>query len=269
MTCSVMLRHIAAVLAISVQATGTATAQGTTFFDGFDGLDADRWFISDGWRNGDHQNCEWSRAAVVAGPGTVTLQFRPTGDATLPYVCGEIQTHATFGYGTFEARFRTDTASGINAAFFTYIGPVHKKPHDEIDFEVLTRDTSAVSLNTYVDGKPRNGTTVALPSPADRDFHTYSFIWEPARLRWFVDGVLVHDVIGDDLPVTPQKIFFSHWGTGTLSDWMGPFADPGRTLKMDVDWVAYTAPGEDCAFADSVLCTPAFAPAGEPVDVTE
>jgi endo-1,3-1,4-beta-glycanase ExoK len=50
---------------------------------------------------------------------------------------------------------------------------------------------------------------------------------------------------------------------------MGPFADPGRALKMDVDWVAYTAPGEDCAFDDSVLCTPALSGAEEPVDVTE
>lgn len=269
MTCSVMLMRIAAVLMILAHATGSARAQGTTFFDGFDSLDTDRWFISDGWSNGDHQNCEWSRKAIVTAPGKVTLEFRPTGSAALPYICGEIQTNAVFGYGTFEARFRTDAASGINAAFFTYIGPVHEKPHDEIDFEVLTQDTSAVSLNTYVDGKPRNGTTAALPSPSDSNFHTYSFIWEPTRLRWFIDGLLVHDVTGDDLPSNPQKIFFSHWGTGTLSDWMGPFADPGRALKMDVDWVAYTAPGEDCAFDDSVLCTPALSGAEEPVDVTE
>ncbi len=244
MTGSIMRIGIAVSLMVSLQATGVASAQGTTFFDGFDTLDPDRWFVSDGWRNGDHQNCEWSGDAVAMKPGQVTLAFRPTGDAAQPYICGEIQTNAAFGYGTFEARFRTDKASGINAAFFTYIGPVHDKPHDEIDFEVLTRDTSAVSLNTYVDGKPRHGMTAALPTPSDTDFHTYSFIWEPARLRWFIDGVLVHEATGDDLPRNPQKIYFSHWGTETLSDWMGPFSDPGRALQMEVDWVAYTAPGE-------------------------
>jgi endo-1,3-1,4-beta-glycanase ExoK len=251
-----MLIRAAAVAAVSTQGALAAGPEGTSFFDGFDSLDPDRWLVSDGWTNGDHQNCHWSQRAVTAGDGTVTLAFLPTDQADQPYVCGEIQTHAVFGYGTFEARFRTDEASGINAAFFTYIGPVHDKPHDEIDFEVLTRDTSEVSLNTYVNGKPRNGTTATMPSPADGAFHTYSFIWEPGRLRWFIDGVLVHDVTGDDLPTNPQKIYFSHWGTEVLTDWMGPFADPGRALKMDVDWVAYTAPGEGCSFEGSVLCTP-------------
>jgi endo-1,3-1,4-beta-glycanase ExoK len=259
MKCSTTLIRAALVLAISVQVANAAETQGTTFFDGFDSFDRTRWYVSDGWSNGDHQNCTWSRQAVTTKDGAVTLAFKPTGDAAKPFVCGEIQTNAVFGHGTFEARFRTDKASGINAAFFTYIGPVHKKPHDEIDFEVLTRDTSSVSLNTFVDGEPKNGTVIALPSPSDTNFHTYSFVWEPERLRWFIDGVLVHDVQGQDLPSNPQKIYFSHWGTGTLTDWMGPFTDPGRALTMDVDWVAYTAPGETCAFEGSVLCTAAMA----------
>jgi endo-1,3-1,4-beta-glycanase ExoK len=258
MTRSIMVMRAAAVVLLSGHGGLAAGAQGTSFFDGFDKLDPARWLVSDGWTNGDHQNCFWSGRAVTTGAGMVTLAFLPTDTPDRPFVCGEIQTHAVFGHGTFEARFRTDDASGINAAFFTYIGPVHEKPHDEIDFEVLTRDTSAVSLNTYVDGKPMHGKTAPLPAPADGAFHTYSFVWEPARLRWFIDGVLVHEATGDDLPSNPQKIYFSHWGSDTLTDWMGPFADPGRALKMDVDWVAYTAPGEGCSFDGSVLCTPAM-----------
>jgi endo-1,3-1,4-beta-glycanase ExoK len=234
------------------------TTQGTTFFDGFDDLDPERWFVSDGWTNGPHQNCWWSRKAVAVQPGEVILQFLPTGQADRPYLCGEIQTNAVFGYGTYEARFRTDMASGINAAFFTYIGPVHKQPHDEIDFEVLTRDTSRVSVNTYVNAEPRHGALVPLPKPSETGFLTYSFVWEPGRLRWYVEGTLVHEASGDDLPTHPQKIYFSHWGTDTLSDWMGSFADPGRPLDMVIDWVAYTAPGDGCAFEASVLCTDAL-----------
>ncbi len=36
------------------------------------------------------------------------------------------------------------TGSGLNSAFFTYIGPTDKKPHDEIDFEVLGKNTGKV-----------------------------------------------------------------------------------------------------------------------------
>jgi hypothetical protein len=46
------------------------------------------------------------------------------------------------------------TGSGLNAAFFTYIGPVHDRAHHEIDIEILLRDTSAVTFNTFVDGAP-------------------------------------------------------------------------------------------------------------------
>jgi endo-1,3-1,4-beta-glycanase ExoK len=252
---------LAAALALGLAgATGSradATA-GASFLDAFDTFDPARWYISDGWTNGPHQNCWWSKNAIKVQPGEVTLQFLPTGQTDRPYLCGEIQTNAVFGYGTYEARFRTDVGSGINAAFFTYIGPVHKQPHDEIDFEVLTRDTSQVSVNTYVNAEPRHGASVPLPEPSEAGFLTYSFVWAPGRLRWYVEGKLVHEVRGNDLPTHPQKIYLSHWGSDTLTNWMGPFADPGRPLNMVVDWVAFTAPGEGCAFAASVLCTDAL-----------
>ncbi len=254
-------RSLVAALTIALlgaTALWAETTQGATFHDDLDSLDPARWLVSDGWTNGPHQNCWWSKKAVRAQAGEVTLQFLPTGQPDRPYLCGEIQTNAVFGYGTYEARFRTDVASGINAAFFTYIGPVHKQPHDEIDFEVLTQDTSQVSVNTYVNAEPRHGATVPLPHPSEAGFLTYSFVWEPGRLRWYVDGALVHEVKAADLPTHPQKIYLSHWGTDTLSDWMGSFADPGRPLNMVIDWVAYTAPGEGCAFAASVLCTETF-----------
>ena len=58
----------------------------------------------------------------------------------------------------------------------------------------------------------------------------------------------------------PQKILLSHWNTRTLTDWMGPFEDPGRPIVMDVDWVAYTPQGAGCLHEGSVLCEPDFQP---------
>lgn len=74
-------------------------------------------------------------------------------------------------------------------------------------------------------------------------------------MRWYVNGNLVHEATGTDLPTNPQKIFFSLWGTDTLSDWMGVFADPGGRKTLQVDWIAYTAPGEPCQFPESVACS--------------
>lgn len=238
---------------VAALAPGPARAQ-DAFFDDFDRLDLAAWYVSDGWTNGDHQACWWSRRALAVRDGTLVLKLRATGDAERPWICGEVQTRKRYLHGTFEARLRTDRASGANAAFFTYIGPVHNRPHDEIDVEILTRDPGTATFNTFVAGRMENGGEVPLAVPADEVFHTYSVIWEPGRIRWFVDGALVHETQGDALPTNAQKIYLSHWNTETLTDWMGPLEDPGRELSMLVDWVAWTPLGATCQFPQSVLC---------------
>lgn len=242
---------------VSALAAGAAAASdpvGTTFREDFLSFDPARWYISDGWSNGDHQNCQWSASAVDHLPGRVILEFLEDPTPTHTYRCGEIQTTARFGYGTFEAKIKTDDGSGLNAAFFTYIGPVHGERHDEIDFEMLTANVNEVTVNTYVDGKPHHGGVHRVGEPTNERFYVYSFIWEPGRLRWFVDGELIKDVQDPVVPERPQKMYFSLWGTETLNDWMGPFDSPTRPKRMEIDWVAYTSLGEPCQFDDSVLC---------------
>ena len=257
-----LLRHaVCASLLLVASATGGARADtiGATFRDDFSTFDLDRWYVSDGWSNGDHQNCLWSESAVIPAAGHVGLHFLQDESPTHAYRCGEIQTRNRFSHGTYEARIRTDDGSGLNAAFFTYIGPVHGERHDEIDFEILMANPQEVTVNTYVDGAPMHGTVVPLPRPANEVFHHYAFIWEPDRLRWYVDGRLIHTAESAALPERPQKIFFSLWGSDTLTDWMGPFVAPDEPKRMEIDWVAFTALGEACQFPDSVLCGPAGA----------
>ncbi len=230
--------------------------QQKSFREDFNRLNQSIWYVSDGWASGGWQNCTWSKRQIGLKDGILTLGF-----ATIPYKqrknsCAEIQTRERFGYGTYEARIKSDAGSGLNAAFFTYIGGAHGQPHDEIDFEILTKDTSKVSLNTYVSGKPKNGRVVAVPAGTNTRFNIYSFVWEKDRIRWYVNGTLVHSTSRNtDLPTHPQKIYLSHWGSDTFRDWMGVFSDPGRPLTMRIDWVAYTAPGDACQFPESVACT--------------
>lgn len=245
--------------AIGAIFTNSATAQeiprGESFFDGFDKFEETLWGVSDGWVNGDWQNCEWSREAMSIKDGVLTLFFSSQKTDKREYVCGEIQSRHAYSYGTFEARFRTEGGSGLNAAFFTYIGNHHGKPHDEIDFEVLTRDTRKVSLNTYVSGKGTNGKPVDLPHPSDQDFITYSFIWSETGIEWYVNGTKVHETqSGSALPVHAQKIYASLWGSDSFPDWMGKFNPPEGDVKMTIDWIAYTEPGQGCQFDASILC---------------
>jgi endo-1,3-1,4-beta-glycanase ExoK len=249
--CSARLAGILTLAVVCVTPT-IAFAQ-DSFFDDFEQFDKDRWYVSDGWTNGAHQACWWSSRAIDVRDGNLVLILEASDDPEQPYICGEVQTNARFKHGTFETRFRTDRASGVNAAFFTYIGEVHNRPHDEIDIEVLTRDPGRVEFNTFVDGEMMNGGVATLPEPADEVFVHYAFIWDEERIRWFLDGELVHEAPAEDL-TNAQKIYLSHWNTEVLTDWMGRFDDPGRPLEMHVDWVAWTAPGEECQFAQSILC---------------
>ena len=250
--------HLALVIVVfsgPMTAMATEPSRGESFFDGFDTFDETRWNVSDGWANGEWQNCEWSREAMSVSDGMLTLVLRRSQTGTRAYACGEIQSRHTYSHGVFEARFRTGDGSGLNAAFFTYIGGQHGKPHDEIDFEVLTRDTGKVSLNTYVSGNATNGKSVDLPHRSDQDFITYSFIWSETAIEWYVNGVKMHQTEpGSPLPVHAQKIYASLWGSDTFTDWMGKFDPPEGDVTMTVDWIAYTKLGEGCRFAESILC---------------
>jgi endo-1,3-1,4-beta-glycanase ExoK len=176
-------------------------------------------------------------------------------DPAAGYSCGEVQTRQTFGYGTYEVRMRTMEGSGFNAAFFTYIGPVHDKPHDEIDVEILLRDTDRVTFNTYVEGTPANGGDAALAGAGSTDFQHYAFTWDASGIRWFVNGEQVHRTIdGTPRPSEEQKIYASLWGSETFVDWMGPFDAGAVPMQLEIDWIAFTRLGEPCAFPQSVLC---------------
>ncbi|NNH31478.1 family 16 glycosylhydrolase, partial [Rhizobium sp. SEMIA 4085] len=135
------------------------------------------------------------------------------------------------------------------------IGPADKQQHDEIDFEVLGKDTSSVQVNQYIKAKGGNEKLVPVDQGADQAFNDYAFVWEPTRLRYYLNGKLVQDVTDPSkIPQNAQKIFFSLWGTDKLSDWMGKFAYTQPTT-MEIDRVAYTAPGDKCQFKDSIACT--------------
>jgi endo-1,3-1,4-beta-glycanase ExoK len=247
---------LAAAVLCGPSAAHAEPATGKSFVENFDRLDAGRWYVSDGWANGDHQNCTWSKGQVGVEGGMLSLGFASQKTKDRDHVCGEVQTNQRFGHGTFEVRMKAAAGSGLNTGFFTYIGPVHKQPHDEIDFEVLGKDPATVQINRFVDGKSLGpAKLVEVTGGADKDFHDYAFVWRKDSIAWYVDGKLVGEVTDPDrLPTHPAKIYLSLWGSDTLQSWMGAFADPGQPVTAQVERVAFTAEGDKCQFPESVVC---------------
>lgn len=228
---------------------------GKSFLENFDRLDPARWYISDGWDNGAHQNCTWLKRNVAIDNGVLKLNYGKQKTAAREYGCAEVQTNPRYSFGTFEVRLKAAKGAGLNSSMFTYIGPVHKQPWDEIDFEILGKDPAQVQLNQYIDGKGNHEKLVPVAGGADQGFNDYAFVWEKDRLRYYINGTLVHTVTDPKaIPSHPQKIYLALWGSDMLKDWLGTFVDPGQ-VALQVDRVSYTAPGDACQFPESVACT--------------
>jgi endo-1,3-1,4-beta-glycanase ExoK len=251
-----LLVPIASTLPSAQAAEVLKGATGKSFVDDFDKLDAGRWFVSDGWNNGKHQNCTWSKKQVSQADGKLILAFAARKLKDRDHVCGEIQTRKRFGYGTYEIRMKAAAGSGLNTGFFSFIGEADKQPHDEIDFEVLGKDPSKVQLNQFVGGKDvGEEKLVPVEGGADQDFHDYAFVWEKESIRWYVDGKLMGEATDPTkIPTHASKIFVSLWGSDTLKSWMGPFSDPGAPVTAEIDRVAFTALGDTCQFPQSIAC---------------
>lgn len=234
---------------------GGKGAGGPSFFDSFDRLDAKRWYVSDGWTNGAHQSCTWLRDNLSASGGTLRLILRKLPNKHRNHGCAEIRTHARHGYGTYEARMRSAAGSGLNTAMFTYSGPPLTKVHDEVDFEFLGKDPRQVQLNYFVGAKGGNEKMVGIGSDLSAGFNTYAFEWLPGSMRWFINGKLVHSKTGDNLPSVPGQFFFSLWsGASAVDGWLGKFDPAAGPVSAEIDWAAYTRPGERCRFPESITC---------------
>lgn len=230
-----------AVMAASVCAV-TADAGEIPLFAPFPQIDRQHWYISDGWANGSYQSCEWRADAISATGSNLLLTLSDKGGSIRPIGCAEMRTTSKTGYGFYEARMRSAAGSGLNTAFFTYIGPPNGvAEHDEIDFEFLGKDPHTVQLNYYTNGKPQDGSVINLGFDASQELHNYSFVWTPGKIVWYVDGKLVHmSLAGANIPRNPGYTYLSLWsGAKSKDDWLGTF-NYKAPVTAEVSWVKYS-----------------------------
>lgn len=229
--------------AVVSAAPATETKAGDAFAVDLTKGDNALFEASNGWTNGMPFNCFWHKENVPFKDGVrqliVDKSPNPAADK-VPYAGGEYRSKATYGYGRYEVVMKAIKNDGVVSSFFTYTGPSEGDPWDEIDFEVLGKDTTKVQLNYFRNGVGGHEKMIDLGFDAAEDFHHYAFEWRKNSIIWFVDGKEVFRRENEDFPVTKQKIMMNAWNGKGVDEWLNPFDDSKLPLTAEYKSIQYT-----------------------------
>ncbi|TIL84405.1 MAG: glycosyl hydrolase family protein [Mesorhizobium sp.] len=136
------------------------------------------------------------------------------------YQSGALASKQFFDHGRFEAEIRAAPGAGLVTGFFLH----RDAPRQEIDVELAGNDPRRMLINVYFNpgdagaamgfgyrGSPCN---IDLGFDSTLDFHLYAIDWQPGRIAWSVDGMIVHERVGWDptpLPHLPMRLHANLW----------------------------------------------------------
>jgi len=216
--------------------------------DEFNGtsLNRDDWNVElhePGWVNAELQEYVDSDKNIYIEDGKLVLKPIKTADESgkVSYTSGRVNTQNkhNFKYGLFEARVKVPEGKGFLPAF--WMMPANENLYGqwprcgELDImEVMGQDTKK-SYGTIHYGNPHNesqGTHVLESGSFSEDYHTFSAEWEPGKIKWYVDGRLIH---------TTDDWYSVTEGQGEIT-YPAPFDQPFYiifNLAVGGSWVGY------------------------------
>ncbi|MCA9399303.1 MAG: family 16 glycosylhydrolase [Candidatus Omnitrophica bacterium] len=161
------------------------------------------------------------------------------------YLSGEICSNDDVLYGKFEVHMKPAKGSGLISSFFLYKTDSHKVdvPWNEIDIEILGKDTTKVQTN-ILSGPEYRISYVKLhdmESDVADNFHTYTLEWTPKHISFAIDGKQIR--YEDKRQVDhfwnqPMTYRFNLWPTHH-SGWAGAFDDSVLPAYHTIDWIRY------------------------------
>jgi beta-glucanase (GH16 family) len=229
--------------AAGLTGNGDARAvQSSSLWDSMDSFNSGVWNKAT-WSNGGMFNCGFKADHAYFSGGNLVLKLDNVSSSGKPYSSAEYRTNNTFSYGTFETNMRSAKKSGTVTSFFLYTG----SPWDEIDVEILGKNTNQVQFNYYVNGVGGHEKVIDLGFDSSAGFHKYAIEYGNGYINWYVDGKWKWGVNntgmnapkGAAMPSHPMQIMVNLWpGTG-VDSWLGSFSYSGP-LYAYYDYVKYT-----------------------------
>lgn len=232
--------EITTVASATPETTEAEIPEGHLYADFTNGM-PDGWECADGWCNGSMFNVTWRKKNITFEDGKMQLHI--DNDTTpkdgVPYSGGEFRSRSFYGYGRYEVSMKAIKNDGVVSSFFTYTGPSDQNPWDEIDIEILGKDTTKVQFNYFTDSQGNHEYMHDLGFDASEDFHTYAFEWYEDKIVWFIDGEEVYTAT-ENIPSTESKIMMNAWCGKGVDGWLNAFDDTNLPLTAEYEWIKFT-----------------------------
>jgi beta-glucanase (GH16 family) len=228
-----------------------------TFQDNFNEgvLDTSKWVVSHYETNnyaGGGSNVTFSPNNVDLSGGNLRLKLTQSTAGTS--TGAELTTKLGFGYGTYVFSMRAGstsptysgsgtTESGqISSTFIIYNPPPSYASITEIDapeIEGLSARSNDIEWEVWKNSVSTDPTPEynVLANP-EAEFHRYKFVWTPASITFYIDGVL-KATCKSGIPTATAVIDINFYGTNDLR-W-GGLATVGVTRYMYVNSVKFWA----------------------------
>lgn len=227
-----IVRVLGLVLAVII-----GQAHAAEFTDRFSELNARDWYVAHYQFGHPHFDTDWEQGQVRLHDGLV-LSLTPQSGAENRFKGASLRRHTPTGYGRYETEIQAARGDGVVTGFFTYTGPHYGSRHDEIDIELLGKNTRQLHIATFVDGKLWNK-FIDLGFDAAEAPHRYAFEWTPDAIRWYVDDELVYEkhASSGPLPEKPGMLFANIWAADpSIKSWSGEITEgwsaQARVLSM-------------------------------------
>nr|BAE06064.1 xyloglucan endotransglucosylase/hydrolase [Sagittaria pygmaea] len=161
------------------------------------------------------------------------------------------QSHQEFLFGRIDMQIKVvpgNSAGTVTAYYLSSQGTTH----DEIDFEFLgnvSGEPYTLHTNLYSQGKGNREQQFRLWFDPRTDFHTYSILWNPSNIIWYVDNTPIRvfpnlESKGVPYPKSqPMRLYSSLWdaedwatqGGRVKTDWsQAPFTSKYRGYNADI-----------------------------------